>query len=410
MKVLNINYSEIEGGAAIACNRLHKAFLECKINSLLLVNNKITNDRTVIEINNNYFFKKIFSKIINILLSKFDKTYHSISYFNSTVLNKIEEINPDIVHLNWIGNEMISIEEISKIQRSVVWTFQDMWAFTGTEHYTFKKNYFYSYKKKKNNFNFFSFIFNWTWNRKKKFFKKNLHIVCSSKWMKTQVFNSSIFYKNKNITIIPNCLDFKRWKPFNKLISRKFLKLPYLKKYILFVSSNGSDDERKGFNFLLKAIEELNIKNLHLIVVGKLSDFHRRVIPINFTVFDEIKYTEIDFLIKIYSASDLIVVPSVMESFGQVVVEAASCNVPAVVFNNTGLTDIVQHKKNGYVAKFKNYKDLANGIRWCLKKNELKKKLRIKTAKKFSSDIVANKYISLFKDILKYNKFSRNVL
>jgi hypothetical protein len=113
MKVLNINYTDVEGGAAIACYRLHKAFLKKKIKSLLLVNKKNTNDKTVIEINNNYLFKKIFSKTLNILMNRFEKTYHSVCYFNSTILEKIDEINPDIVLLNCIGNEMISIEEIS---------------------------------------------------------------------------------------------------------------------------------------------------------------------------------------------------------------------------------------------------------------------------------------------------------
>lgn len=406
MKVLNINYSELEGGAAIACNRLHKAFLENKINSFLLVNKKNTNDKTVIEINNNYLLKKIFSKFINKLMNKFYNTYHSISYFSSTVLKKIDEINPDIVHLNWIGNEMISIEEISKIKRPVVWTFQDMWAFTGTEHYTYEKNYYYNYKKNNKSLNIYSLILSWTWNRKKKFFRNNLNIVCSSSWMKTQVFKSSIFYKNKNIKIIPNCLDFKKWKPFDKLTSRKYLKLPYFKKYILFVSSNGSTDERKGFNFLLKALEYLNITDLHLIVIGNLSEIHKRIIPINFSVFDKIKYTDLNLLIKIYSASDLIVAPSILESFGQVVVEAASCNVPAVIFDNTGLADIVEHKKTGYIAKYKNYKDLANGIKWCLNEKELKKKARKFAKKKFCSRIVANKYSSLFKNIMKNHKFS----
>lgn len=398
MKVLNINYTENEGGAAIACYRLHKALLKKKINSLLLVNKKKTNDKTVIEINNNYILKKIFSKILNVLMNKFEKTYHSVCFFNSTILKKIDEVNPDIVHLNWIGNEMISIEEISKIKKPVVWTFQDMWAFTGTEHYTFKKNYYHNYKQSNKSYNIFSFLSWWTWNRKKIFLKKNMHIVCSTDWMKKKVFSSRIFYKNKNIKVIPNCLDFNIWKPFNKKLARKYLKLSYYKKYIIFISSNGSSDERKGFNFLLKAIQILNSKDLHLIVIGSLSRSHRKIIPISFSVFKEINSRDINFLRKIYSAVDVIVAPSVLESFGQVVVEAASCNVPAVVFKNTGLANIIKHKKTGYIAEYKNYKDLANGVNWCLKKK--KKNIRKDSKKYFTTNVVVNKYVKLFKSML----------
>jgi glycosyltransferase involved in cell wall biosynthesis len=398
MKVLNINYTDIEGGAAIACYRLHKAFLKKKIKSLLLVNKKNTNDKTVIEINNNYLFKKFFSKTLNLLMNRFEKTYHSVCYFNSTILEKIDEINPDIVHLNWIGNEMISIEEISKIKKPVIWTFQDMWAFSGTEHYTFKKNYYHNYKKSNKNKNIFSYLAWWTWNRKKIFLEKDMHIVCSTDWMKKKVFSSAVFYKNKNIKVIPNCLDFNIWKPFNKKLARKLLKLSYFKKYIIFISSNGSSDERKGFDFLLKAIQILNFKDLHLIVIGSLSYSHRKIIPTSFSVFNKINPKDINFLRKIYSAADVIVAPSTLESFGQVVVEAASCNVPAVVFKNTGLANIIKHKKTGYVAEYKNYKDLANGVEWCLKKKKIN--IRKDSKKYFSKNIVVNNYLKFFKSVL----------
>jgi glycosyltransferase involved in cell wall biosynthesis len=399
MKILNINYSELEGGAAIACNRLHNAFLQNRINSLLLVNRKITKSKTVVEINNHFFLKKFFSKILNLFLNNFEKSYHSVSYFNSNILNAIKEIDPDIVHLNWVCNEMISIEEIAKIQKPIVWTFQDMWAFTGTEHYTSKNNYNHN-NKKIINYDLFSYLANWTWKRKKISFKENINIVCNTKWMKMKVINSSIFYKKKNISIIPNCLDFKIWKPFNRKSSREYLKLIYQKKYIIFSSSNGTSDERKGFEFLLKAIELLEIKDLHLIIVGQLSNYHKNIIPIDFTVFDKINPQNIILLRRIYSASDLIVAPSTLESFGQVVVEAASCNVPAVVFQNTGLSNVIEHKKTGYIAKYKDYKDLSNGIRWCLKKKYVGNSVRNYSEKYFSTNIVCKKYLKKFKKIL----------
>lgn len=60
--------------------------------------------------------------------------------------------------------------------------------------------------------------------------------------------------------------------------------------------------------------------------------------------------------------------PSLMESFGQIYIEAGICGLPCVAFKNTAAEDIVKHKLNGYLAKFKSSKDLAKGIEWCRSK------------------------------------------
>ena len=54
----------------------------------------------------------------------------SISVFPSKLYLKINKIEADIVNLHWICNEMISIEEIQKIKKPIVWTIVDMWPFT----------------------------------------------------------------------------------------------------------------------------------------------------------------------------------------------------------------------------------------------------------------------------------------
>ena len=64
---------------------------------------------------------------------------------------------------------------------------------------------------------------------------------------------------------------------------------------------------------------------------------------------------------KLYNAGDVMVVPSKMETFGQTALESITCGTPVVAFN-TGLSDIIDHKENGYLAEFLNVKDLFCGI------------------------------------------------
>ena len=62
-----------------------------------------------------------------------------------------------------------------------------------------------------------------------------------------------------------------------------------------------------------------------------------------------------------FNAADLLIVPSTHEAFGLVSIEAAACNTPSVVFDDTGLSDPIKHKVNGYVAKYRDVKDLGKG-------------------------------------------------
>ena len=107
---------------------------------------------------------------------------------------------------------------------------------------------------------------------------------------------------------------------------------------------------------------------------------------------------------KIYCSSDILVVPSILETFGQVFTEAGICGRPSVAFDGTGASDIIEHKITGYLAKYKSSKDLANGILWCEKKIKTQKNfstlIRKKIIKKFSYEKNISKMIKIYGKIL----------
>jgi len=105
-----------------------------------------------------------------------------------------------------------------------------------------------------------------------------------------------------------------------------------------------------------------------------------------------------------YSAVDMLIVPSRKEAFGQTASESLACGTPVVAFGSTGLLDIVDHKYNGYLAKPFESEDLANGINFILNSTNYEKlcdNARNKAVKEFDSNVVAQKYIELYSDILK---------
>ena len=106
---------------------------------------------------------------------------------------------------------------------------------------------------------------------------------------------------------------------------------------------------------------------------------------------------------KSYIAADVMIVPSKLETFGQTATEAMACGTPVVAFNNTGLSDIVEHKKNGYLAELLDINDLAKGILWTLNHSD-QKTLSLNARKRaeniFSEEAVIKKYLNIYNNLL----------
>ena len=83
--------------------------------------------------------------------------------------------------------------------------------------------------------------------------------------------------------------------------------------------------------------------------------------------------------------------------------ESLACAIPVVGYNIGGNCDMIEHKRNGYLAKPYDTTDLAKGIEWVLnnsKYDELCHNAREKVLKEFDSHTVAKQYIELYKEIL----------
>ena len=96
------------------------------------------------------------------------------------------------------------------------------------------------------------------------------------------------------------------------------------------------------------------------------------------------------------------VLTSLYEGYPNVLIESITMNTPVVAFDKTGVSEIVKHKENGYLAEFMNEKDLANGIEWVLKFSDQKllfRNSRKRVENHFSEEVIIKKYQNL------YNKF-----
>jgi glycosyltransferase involved in cell wall biosynthesis len=410
MKILIVNASDIVGGAARAAYRLHKSLLANGVDSQMLVQSKISDDFTVL-IEKTKFIKylnktrPLIDRLPVMLFKKRTQTYFSPSWLGfSRIVDKINRINPDIVHLHWVCGGMMRIEDITRIKAPIVWSLHDMWAFTGGCHYAGNCN---AYENECGNCKVLGSIkkndlSRKIWHRKKKSFIQvpKLVIIGLSGWL-TDCANKSTLFKGCKAINLPNPIDTDKFKVINKNEARELWNLPKDKKLVLFGAIGATSDPRKGARELNEALHELKDNNIEYVIFG--SSEPKRTHNNGFKTH-YLGYLHDDVsLVTLYCAVDVMIVPSLQEAFGQTASEAMACGTPVVAFGHTGLLDIIDHKLNGYLAKPFDISDLKDGIEWVLNSSsydELCRNARKKVLERFDSTVVAKQYIELYKEIL----------
>jgi glycosyltransferase involved in cell wall biosynthesis len=411
MKVLHLSYSDINGGAARATYRIHHALRKEGIDSRMWVNKLSSEDWTVEGPLNKIdkFFIELRPRIINNLLTKTLKTenliIHSPSVLSSKLVKRINSSDADIVHLHWIQGEMLSISDIAKIKKPIVWSPQDMWVFSGAEHYTNDYRWRDGYRSDNRPSYESGFDLNrWTWKRKKKYWQRPIQIIASSQWLATCV-NESLLMSNWPVSVVPNTINTDYWKPLDKKFARNQLDLPVSSPLVLFGAIGGAKDPRKGYDLMINSLKLLqnnpSTKGLELVIFGQ----HRPQSPpsLGFPVhymghlYDDLS------LRALYSSVDAMLIPSRQDNLPNTGLEAHACATPVIAFNTGGLADIVEHKFTGYLAKAFDIEDFANGIIWTLEQSaigQLGNQARERVVLKFSERVIATAYIEIYNKVL----------
>jgi glycosyltransferase involved in cell wall biosynthesis len=417
MKILSLSQNDIEGGANRAAYRIHLGLNKFNVDNYMLTkykksnNDKVLSDKSIISKINQAIRERSSSYLNKLLYTNPDKVtdnaFLSSNYLPSFFYKKINKSDYEIINLHWVGNDMMSIKDIGKIKKPIVWTFHDMWPFCGVEHYyneylsTNNPRWITGYQKK----GFFD-LSRYVFLRKKKYFNNIKHIICPSYWLADCVKMSDLF-KDTPVTVIPNPVDPTIFKSLDKNIQRTRFNLDRNKKIILFGSSSNIDVRAKGFEFFLKSLFFLKkknfLENIMIIIFGSKDNSLLKNIPFE---YKNIGYVDNDNeLCSLYNVADILVMPSITDNLPQIATEAQMCGIPIVAFKTGGLIDIVDHRVNGYLAEKKDIVDFANGISWILTKGknelaEMKDEALKKANLKWKEEVVINQYICLYKKIL----------
>lgn len=416
MKVLLVNTSERTGGAAVACHRLLDALNKQGIEATMLVRDKQTDNPHVIALRKPFYMKLYFlyERFViwaNNLFSRKNLFTVSIANTGTDITRLLAFKEADIIHLHWVNQGMLSLKGIRKILASgkpVVWTMHDMWPCTAICHHAQGCNRYQTacqacpYLRFPSKNDLSHRVFN---QKKEVYVQGNLHMVAVSRWLTTLAKQSTLI-GGKAIHTINNALSLNDFQLIDKTEARKQLQLP--DKHLIAFGAARIDDPIKGFDYLLEAIQALIRRGdfeqdeLHLLLFGGIKDAKRLAeVPVSYTYFGHIE--EKEQLSALYSAADVTVSASRYETFGQTLAEAQACGCLPVSFGNSGQTDIITHKVDGYLAKAYDTGDLANGIAWALregKENLSPTDLRQRVVQRFSGEVIANQYIQLYQQLI----------
>ena len=410
MKVLHVNHSDINGGAARAVYRLHSALRSAGVRSEMLVAEKMTDDHDVLCPGGALaklaarLKSPVVQKGLNALFSTTNKVLHSPAFFSSHLLEHINKSDADVINLHWINGETLSVSDIARIKKPLVWTIHDMWPFCGAEHVTTDRRWVDGYLRSNRPSYESGFDVNrWVWNRKAAAWFKPFHIVTPSLWMADNVRNSVIF-NGWPIETIPNVIDTQVWKILDKQFARKALGLPLDKKLVAFGSFGANGADHKGFDLLIEALKGFTASSVSfdLVVYGQSEPAFPLDIQQNVRYMGHLR-DEVTMCL-LFNAVDVVIIPSRVDNFPSSGIEAFSCGTPVVAFRTCGLTDIVEHKVNGYLADPFMHLSLKRGIEWVLEDsdrfNSLGMSARKRAEQSWSPGVVVPRYISLYERVV----------
>lgn len=292
------------------------------------------------------------------------ETWRSPARFGSLAAKEINASDADVVDLHWVTDGFLTIEQIARIEKPVVWSLYDMWAFCGTEHYgvdapdaRWRQGYTRANRPAAESG---VDIDRDAWERKRRTWR-SAHVVPASTWL-TQAAQDSALMRDWPITRIPHVVDADTFSPMDRATARRQLHLPEDVPTIAFLASAGITDRRKGFDLLEQALPAV-IKahpDARLVIAGPRQEEYASSSGIPLTWLGELRGDQA--LRVLYCAADVLAVPSREDNMPLTAMEAHTCGRAVVAFHIGGLTDIVEHHGTGYLAAAGNTDELAQGL------------------------------------------------
>ncbi|MDY0041426.1 MAG: glycosyltransferase family 4 protein, partial [Desulforhabdus sp.] len=206
--------------------------------------------------------------------------------------------------------------------------------------------------------------------------KNNRIIVANSLLCKRHVEK---YYRvpESRIRVIYHGVDHVLFNPHNAAAARSETRRAFgIEEHspvILFVSNNW---KRKGLSTLLHALG-LNRSErplFHLAVVGRGNPKTYAGLAEKLGLSKQVHFIgHTDDILRYFGIADLVVLPTLYDSFGNVCLEGMACGLPVITSSSSGASELIRNGENGYVLNNPtDHKELADLLRLCSDPGRLK--------------------------------------
>jgi len=231
--------------------------------------------------------------------------------------------------------------------------------------------------------------------------KGSKKIIAVSEGIKREILENYNVPEEK-IVVIPPGVDLNEFEPNAKMKSKIRKELGVNQNACILMFPGGLDLERKGLEYLIRALPLAKDK-IKLLITGTGNFQPYKQLANSLNVLDKIIFTGFVPEIKnYYAASDIFVFPSFYEAFPGVILEAAASGLPILVTKVNGAEEVVVDSINGFFIK-RNPEDIANKINLLIRDSNLRKQMGesvYKTAQKYSWEETARKTLEVYEEVL----------
>ena len=223
----------------------------------------------------------------------------------------------------------------------------------------------------------------------------------------------------KKIKFIPNGVDIHRFslgQPREQ--TRQLLNIPLDYPMILSV---GRNHPKKNYDILIHVAVELQKrgKKCCFVIVGLnatslkplanqygVEEMFRLFEPLDDGAVHQEALLKLPSqnLINVYRAADIFLFPSLIETFGIVIVEAMAAGLPVIAGDSPGCRDVIRNGRDGLIVNPLDTNKIADAVEEILESSELQKLLSQRSnerAKDFDWSCVISKYLNHYKSLIR---------
>jgi len=344
LKVLHLNAFDRGNGASIAAYRLHRGLREAGVDSRMWVQNKLGSDPSV------YGPRRGIGKYWNLLrpwldrlplagIGKLHDFLYSASWLPRRDFGPLRQWTPDVLHLHWVQNGFLPVSAIRRLPGPLVWTLHDQWPGAGLRHYPTVS----PPSRREERWDSRLQI-----RKRKQYPWERIVGITPSQWLSDEMSGSSVWQAAPPQTL-PNPIGTDSFRPVGRKIARQLLQFPTDLPLILYGAVSGTSDPRKGFDRLAAASQKLKEcgKQFGLAAFGDSSSG----VPEDLPFFPLGTLHDDPTLALVYSAADVLALPSRLDNFPNTGVEAQACGCPVVGFRVGGVPELVEEGVTGTIVE-----------------------------------------------------------